>query len=132
VCFLDERYYRLVITRRAFAALAAGIATNTFSPRLRRTHVAGSVGYAEARIYTGDLHLKRRLARVFSRNQIRIIRYDDSKLLMWFESLGERARAWDKVNCDPEWIALRSHLRLAKMDLYQAVQPGGRIFEMSL
>jgi hypothetical protein len=68
-------------------------------------------------------------------------------LLIPFRSLEQRARAWDRLNFDPEWASIRNRARLSEVTIYRRAalfpdrlfldrlfpdQPGGKIFDISL
>jgi len=96
--------------------------------------------YVEARTYRGK-DLPNALVRAMSRLVSRPIHVSwctpDAgtrllTILLPFDSLEQRALAWDRFNADPEWIAIRSQVRLSEVTIYCFPQPGGSIFEMSL
>jgi hypothetical protein len=119
-----------VITRRFFAGtvLAAAIANSRRPHILPREHVR----CLEIRTYRGESQLQENLANVFARNGISVADCRDLTFLIPFDSLELRARAWDRVNCDAGWIAIRKRVRLSELKICRAAQPGGKIFEISL
>jgi hypothetical protein len=134
------------MTRRTFAAAiaasAAGVGDRVvlealYGERLPATlrisrRRLGDHPYFELRIYRGESSLHGSLEDVFKQAQLRPAALAPLRFLLPFDSLQQRARAWDRLNSDPQWVALRKHLRLCETTIYRARQPGGSIFEMSL
>ena len=88
--------------------------------------------YFELRAYRGESTLHPRLKTVFAHAGMRPVVLGNLRFLLPFDSLQQRGRVWDRLNCDPSWITLRGDLRVSEITIYGARQPGGRIFEMSL
>jgi hypothetical protein len=130
-----------VLTRRSFAAAAAGAALTAggdvvleavSGARLPATlavarHVAADHRFFELRAYSGRVEMPERL---LVRAGMRPHKLGAMRFLIPFDSLEQRIRAWDCFNADPEWAQIRGGARLSETTIYR--QPGGRIFEMSL
>ena len=97
------------ITRRQFAVLGVAAPAGFLSANSRET--SGASGqvferrvYARSGVIPPSSVLRRAGMARFDRHE------DERHVEFWipFDSLGERTRAWDRFNCDPEWCALRA------------------------
>lgn len=138
------------MTRRTFAALLAigpgfsrgdVVLEAVYGAKLphtlrlnRKLAGAGNPALVEIRVYEGKGSIRHELAQAFMRAEVQPVKVDDLTFLFRFPSLEKRAKAWDRVNADPEWAAIRNRVRLKEMTIYRraSTQPGGRIFDISL
>jgi hypothetical protein len=134
------------MTRRTFAAglaaTAAAIGDQValealYGERLPATlrlslREAGDYRFFELRVYRGENAVHRQLKEVFTHADLRPVVLADLRFLLPFNSLEERNRTWNHLNCDPAWVRIRERVRLSAMTIYRVRQPGGRIFEISL
>jgi hypothetical protein len=98
-----------VITRRMFVGAVAGvsvarehlvleaIAAERIPQRLVVRGVARSA-FFELRSYESRVPLE-----IFERDGIRVASHENGRVLIPFESLAARERAWREVSADPEW-----------------------------
>ena|ERR1700676_3057290 len=116
------------ISRRAFACGLAGIAAaaDPFETPVineRRVYAPGSaVPPLEILHRNGILPLS-----------IKQTQYGTAYLFV-FGSLEARVNAWDRLNTDESWCAIRdkSDVAIKEIRVYSISYPGGKIFEMSL
>jgi hypothetical protein len=107
------------ITRRDFAYGIAGtaLAATAAQPKIyeRRVYAHGSTLPPQE---------------ILSRHGIRPLSVKGTEYLIPFASLEARTRAWDRLNTDEDWCALRDAGNVALEEI--RVYPGGKILEMSL
>jgi hypothetical protein len=111
------------MSRREFACGLTGIATAAaaFDPPIneRRVYAPGSaIPPLEILHRNGILPVSVKQTK------------DGTVYLIAFESLEARVQAWDRLNADDGWCAIRNASVVAIKEI--RVYPGGKIFEMSL